>query len=84
MTRKSGRPPHTGDPDKPDHPPAGAALDRYEASILLMIASRVLGAYEERGRSRLLNLERPQRKSKSSMGQTGGRRRRRLSPAGQI
>ena len=53
MTRKSGRPLRNGDPDKPDHPPAGAALDRYEASILLMIASRVLGAYEERGRSRL-------------------------------
>ena len=33
MTRKSGRPLRTGDPDKADHPPAGAALDRYEASI---------------------------------------------------
>jgi hypothetical protein len=69
MTRKSGRPLRTGDPDKADHPPVGAALDRYEASILLMIASRVLGAYEERGRSRLTKLEQPLRKSKSSIGQ---------------
>ena len=34
-----------------------------------MIASRVLGAYEERGRSRLTKLEQPLRKSKSSIGQ---------------
>jgi hypothetical protein len=46
MTRKSGRPPRNDDPDKPDHPPAGAALDRYEASVMLMIASRALEAYD--------------------------------------
>ena len=47
MTRKSGRPPRNDEPDKPDHPPAGAALDRYEASMILMIASRVLEAYDD-------------------------------------
>jgi hypothetical protein len=70
MTRKSRRPLRTDDPGKPDHPPVGAALDRYEASILLMIASRVLEAYEGKDRLRPINLERRLRKSKSSMGQT--------------
>lgn len=47
MTRKSRRPPRRDEPHKPGHPPAGAVLDRYEASMMLMIASRALEAHDD-------------------------------------
>jgi hypothetical protein len=66
MARKSGRQPHKDDPHGTDDPPAGATLDRYEASMMLMIASRVLEAYDERERAQVMDLEQQTRKSRKA------------------
>lgn len=52
MGRPRGRPPCLCERNGPEEAPAGAALDRYEASMMLMIACRVIEAYRERDRTR--------------------------------
>jgi hypothetical protein len=60
MTKK-GRRPHNH-PESLTQPPPGATLDRYEASMMLMIASRVLEAYDDRDRTQRIDMERRSRR----------------------
>jgi hypothetical protein len=58
MTKQKRQPRRSIGTHAPDEAPAGAALDRYEAAMMLMIASRVLDAYGDRDRSQQIDLKR--------------------------
>jgi hypothetical protein len=52
VTRKRARSPLHIESDGSQTRPAGAAIDRYEALMMMMIASRVLEAYDDSERAR--------------------------------